>query len=320
MRYCQKTTIEQCVDLFKQARTVAIFAHTRPDGDSVGACVALRLLLEKTGKTCHMFCDTALGETFSRFPEAVFADSIPLNAGFDLFVAVDCGDLLRTGKFSAQYARFANTLTIDHHCGEMYSRYNCLIPYASTCEIILDLYNCAGVAPDSVSATYMYMGLCTDTGNFSNSGTNTHAFRAAAQLSEAGADLQKVSIAFFRDTTFVQQKLLSAALGNLRSYFDGKLILLYVTKKDLEKYQLKENATEGFVQYAINVDTARMGVALVEHADNVYKVSARGKQFDVRSICNTFGGGGHLYASGCIINGFLEDVIEKIVREASYSI
>ena len=65
MRYCQKTTIEQCVDLFKQARTVAIFAHTRPDGDSVGACVALRLLLEKTGKTCHMFCDTALGETFS---------------------------------------------------------------------------------------------------------------------------------------------------------------------------------------------------------------------------------------------------------------
>ena len=106
----------------------------------------------------------------------------------------------------------------------------------------------------------------------------------------------------------------------MRSYFDGKLILLYVTKKDLEKYQLKENATEGFVQYAINVDTARMGVALVEHADNVYKVSARGKQFDVRSICNTFGGGGHLYASGCIINGFLEDVIEKIVREASYSI
>ena len=31
-------------------------------------------------------------------------------------------------------------------------------------------------------------------------------------------------------------------------------------------------------------------------------------------ICKFFGGGGHKQASGCVLCGFLEDVIDKIVR------
>ena len=46
----------------------------------------------------------------------------------------------------------------------------------------------------------------------------------------------------------------------------------------------------------------------------------RGKDFSVRNVCNEFGGGGHVLAAGCLINGFLEDVIEKIVRAVGYSI
>ncbi len=320
MKYCQKTTIKQCYEVLKSANTVAIFAHTRPDGDTVGACVGLRFLLEKMGKTCHMFCDTALGNSFKRFPEAVFADSIPTDVKFDLYVAVDCGDLLRTGIFANQFDRFNNTMVIDHHCGEPYAKYSCLMPYASTCEMVLDLYDIAGIVPDNIPATYLYLGLCTDTGNFSNSATDQHAFLAAAKLVGAGADIQKISLDFFRNTTFAENKLLAVALKNMRSYFDGKLILTYVLRSDLEQLGLADSSTAGFVQYAINCETAKMGVSLVEHANNVFKVSTRGKEFDVRSICTAFGGGGHLYASGCMISGFLEDVIEKIVREASFTI
>ena len=40
----------------------------------------------------------------------------------------------------------------------------------------------------------------------------------------------------------------------------------------------------------------------------------RSKKVNVAEICAQFGGGGHALASGCVMCGFLEDIIDKIVR------
>ncbi|MGN1039873.1 MAG: bifunctional oligoribonuclease/PAP phosphatase NrnA, partial [Candidatus Fimimonas sp.] len=76
--------------------------------------------------------------------------------------------------------------------------------------------------------------------------------------------------------------------------------------------------SEGLVSNAIAVKTAVAGVSLCEYAPNSFKVSMRGKDFNVRDVCRQFGGNGHVVAAGCMINGFLEDVIERIVRAFSF--
>ena len=312
MKSCLKTTINDVSTIFSKAKNVAIFAHTRPDGDAIGSCVALRLALKKLGKNAEIFCDTELTDSFGNFAETSCVKKA-FSGKFDLFVAVDCGALSRLGEFANLYDRFYNTLTIDHHGGEYFSKYNLLQATASTCEIVLQVVQKLGVEIDCNLATYLYMGLCTDTGNFAHSNTSKEVFDTASKLVGCGADIQLVNRVFFKDVSLAKTKLLGIALARIRTYFDNKLTILYATKQDFDKLGVNATATEGLVQHAINVDTAIVGVSICEHATNVYKISMRGKNFDVRQICEEFGGGGHLNASGCMISGFFEDVVDKIV-------
>lgn len=312
MKFCQKTTINDVSKLLAKAKDVAIFAHTRPDGDAVGACVALRLALKNLGKNAEIFCDTELTDSFGNFAETSCIHK-QLNGKFDLMVAVDCGALSRLGEFATVYDKFNNTLTIDHHGGEYFSKNNLALDTASTCQIVLRVIECLGVSVDSTIATYLYMGLCTDTGNFAHSNTSKDVFDTASKLVALGADTQLVNRVFFKDVSLAKTKLTGIALARIRTYYDNKLAIVYATKADFDKLGVNSTATEGLVQHAVNVDSAVIGVSICEHAQNVYKISMRGKNFDVRQICEEFGGGGHLNASGCMISGFFEDVVEKIV-------
>ena len=319
MKSYQKTTIEQAAKLLSSKQRIALFAHKNPDGDTIGASVALRLALEKLGKAVTVFCESTLSASilkFSRYAEIKHR----AEGKFDLLVAVDCADLLRIGDDAAFYDAANETLTIDHHGGDYFSKYNCLYPYASCCQIVYAIIKFLGVNIDAELATYLYMGICTDTGNFAHSNTDSVVFTAAAELSDLGADKEKVYRSFFCDTTFAENKLYGLALSRIRSYYDGQMALLYVTKEDLDSLSLDSSATSGLVQFAINIVTAKVGVCIVEYARNIYKVSMRGKNFDVREVCKHFGGGGHILASGCMINGLLEDVIEKIVRVVGFTI
>ena len=312
-------TTSQVAEILSTRKRIALFAHTNPDGDTVGACVALCLALKKLGKHVALFCDAeidgnlaafAQGETFSK----------AFGGSYDLLVAVDCGDVRRVGEFGAMYARFNETLTIDHHGGEYYSKYNCVLPYASTCQIIYEVLHELNVELDKPIATSLFMGLCTDTGNFMHDSTDSACFEMAADLLKYGVENERISRAFFKDVTLNKTKLIARVLSRMRTFYDDKMALLYVTQRDLDEFGLEFSDTTGIVQYAINIDTCKIGVCMTEYSPNVYKVSMRGKDFSVREVCEDFGGGGHRFASACMISGFLEDVIEKIVRVVGFTI
>jgi len=317
MRSCRKATTEQAAKILLSARNVALFAHTRPDGDTVGACVALRLALKKLGVNAEIFCDMALGDPFVAFPETSAVTS-EFFGKYDLYVAVDCGDVFRLGEFAGIYDKQTCTLTIDHHGGEYYSRDNCVLPYASCCQIIYEILKAANVALDKDVATYLYMGLCTDTGSFAHSNTDKACFEMAADLVDYCVDVTFINRVFFKDASLKKTKLLGRALSNLRTYHDGKLVVVFATSGDMDAVGASESDAEGLVQFAVDVSEAVVGVSLCQHGENCYKVSMRGKNFDVRRVCAAFGGGGHVNASGCMISGFFEDVVEKIVREIGF--
>ncbi len=314
MKSTKKTvTTKQVASVLQSHDSIALFSHTNPDGDTVGATIALGLALRKLGKTVSLFCDSPMSDNLCKFAR-VSEYKTAFEGKCQLMVAVDCGDEFRLGELMGGYCSFPETMTVDHHGGEYFSKYNCVLPYASTCQIVYEIICSLGVEIDSEIATYLYMGLCTDTGNFCNSNTDKPSFLMAADMCDMGADISKVNRVFFRDSTLAKTKVLGRALSRIRTYFDGKLALIYVTAKDLEECGTDHTASEGIVNYAIGVETAVAGVSLCEYAPNVFKVSMRGKEFNVRDVCKEFGGGGHLVAAGCMISGYLEDVIERIVR------
>ena len=320
MKSVKKTaTISQVAEILSNNNRIALFAHTHPDGDTIGASISLALALRKLGKTVDIFCDMPMEDKLGVFDE-VASISTNFSGKYDLFVAIDCGDIFRVGEFSCIYSKFAETLTIDHHGGEYYSKYNCLKPYASTCQIIYEIIKQLNTEIDEKLATYLYMGLCTDTGNFAHNNTDKACFLMAADLCERGARMEQINRVFFKDISLQETQLLCRALSHMRTFYDGKMALMYLTQADLAEFGLNFNASSFLVQYAINIDTAKVGVCMTEYAPNVYKVSMRGKDFSVRDVCQEFGGGGHVLASACMISGLLEDVIEKILRVVGYTI
>ncbi len=312
-------TTKQAADLLIGKKRVAIFSHINPDGDTVGASVALKLMLNKAGVSADLYCESDMNAKLLCFDEVGSYRKI-CSDRYDLLVAVDCGDIFRLGENSGYYASFAETMTIDHHGGEFFSKYNCLKEYSSTCQIVYEISRDMDVKLDGRIATYLYMGLCTDTGNFAHSNTDSASFYFAGDLFGYNADIEKVYKTFFRDITYAETMLRAKVVARMRSYYDGEMYLIYITQNDLAEFGLDHSVTTGIVGYAIDIDTARAGVCITEFAPNTYKVSMRGKDFNVREVCKEFGGGGHVLASGCRIDGFLEDVIEKIVRAVGYTI
>lgn len=84
------------------------------------------------GKKASLFCNDQLSDGLRKFDKTALYSDV-LSGKFRLMVAVDCGDLFRLGEFASAYDRCAETMTIDHHGGEFFSKYNCLAHYASTC-------------------------------------------------------------------------------------------------------------------------------------------------------------------------------------------
>ncbi len=308
-----KTTINQTAKIIEQCNSIALFCHTQPDGDTIGSGVALYLALKKMGKDVSVFCDDNLGSKISLFPETSII-SKTFSGKYDLYIAIDCGDIFRLGEFSGYFANFSNTLVIDHHISQPYGKYYCSVMYASTAEIVFDILSLLNVELDERIATLLYIGLSTDTGNFAHANTDEKVFDVARQLCKINIDIPYINRVFYKSISFERTKLIGKVLSRIRKYFDGKMCLIYTKQEDLIEFGLDNDASKNLVDYAINIDTAIVGISISERSENVFNVSMRGKDCDVRSVCERFGGGGHKLASGCLISGFFEDVVDKIVR------
>ncbi len=306
--------IEKIADVLRNADSIALFTHSRPDGDALGSTLALKFALEKLGKRVSAFCDTEVGYKYSSLGLDKFFSLRPSDK-YDLYVALDCGDSGRLGDLSEYFLKQKNTLCIDHHYSHIsFCRYNYVVDCSSTCELIFLLLNASEIEIDKQIAELLYIGLSTDTGNFSHSNTTPAVFRVAEALAKKDIDIADLYDKLYASCRFERTRLLGRVLSRIRRYYDGKLCLIYVTKEDFDATETAKDDTEGFIDYAVNVEGARIGVSLCEHGPNVYKVSMRSKGENVSEVCAHFGGGGHVQAAGCMISGFFEDVVDKVLK------
>ena len=65
------------------------------------------------------------------------------------------------------------------------------------------------------------------------------------------------------------------------------------------------------------MEGAQIGIVLKEREENVFRISMRSADWvNVSAICQTLGGGGHMKAAGCTIEGTAEEA-KRIILEAA---
>ena len=314
------TLKDVAVELKKHA-SVLIFCHNRPDGDTLGCAFALKHAIEQVdGCVADVVCAQPIPEKYYplEFIGKAFLPS-EITKKYDCHIALDCASEMMLGDSYGLFVKNHVTINVDHHVSnERYAKINYVEDRAACCEIVYELINHLGREISYGVANSLLLGIVTDTGNFMHSNVTKSTLQTASELVDKGAILNKISYAMFKNQKIERAKLYAHVINGMRFFEDGKIAIISVFKSDFEKFYATQDMTEGFIDFPLSIEGVEVAVSIMETKDNAFKISLRSKgKINVNEVASSFGGGGHVLASGCLIHGFYEDVKEKIIRAIS---
>ncbi len=298
------------------ARSSFMFvSHVKPDGDTLGAGLALGLALKQLGKRVGYFQQDPVPRNLRFLPDAEFvARAVPADLPADtLWVFCDMSDFSRAGEFLPQIAR-ENMLDIDHHLGNShFGGLNYVIPTeASTGTCVLRLLHALDVEITPAIATCILTTIMTDTGAFMHTNTTADVLRMSAEMVELGADKPLITEEIFANKRFAATKLLGMALERAVLEDDGRYCWTVVDQAMLDNVQGDGEDTEEIIQHLRAVEGVE-AAALFKDYDGAVRVSLRSSgRVNVQAAAATLGGGGHFMASGLTFNGDLAGALEGV--------
>lgn len=298
------------------ARHIMLVAHIQPDGDTLGSCFALKVMLEKLRKDVFICCD---GEMPSRYqellPEDVLLSPQNVKEAADLAIAVDCADSARLGKCLKPFKNAKTTANIDHHItNDGYAQINYVAEASSVGEIIFELMQICGIEPDEKSAQYLYIAISTDTGNFTYSNTNRKCLSYVAEMVEL-FDLRDTADVLFRRRSLIATQLIGRALSRLEIFEGGKIAFVTLLESDMKELGAHSSDCESIVDFAREIEETQAAVFFRELPHGV-KISFRSKgRIDVGVVAALYGGGGHAGASGCQTSGKVDEVKKSVLEK-----
>lgn len=285
-------------------RPVAVVGHSRPDGDCIGSQVALARVLSARGLSVvcvnpdpvpRRISYIARGVTFIRTDEALLLPQATAA------VFVDCADHARAGeRLKVRFPRPVGT--VDHHLSNGgFAEVNIVdSSSAAACEILAGIFLDAGIAIDRDTATALYAGIVTDTGQFRYSSTSQRSFMLAGELVSRGASPAEAGYELFERESAGKLQLLQHFLASLSMELGGRVCIGTLRPGVYVETGTTAEDTEGLVDFARCVDGVDVGVLIEEKPDGGFKASLRAKDPQCRLdlVAGIFGGGGHACAAG----------------------
>ncbi|KQB86593.1 DHH family phosphoesterase [Corynebacterium lowii] len=309
--------LEQVAAWLKTAKKVVVVGHLRPDADAIGSVTALVAALHQRG----IEAEGMIGQE-QRFAENLYTipgaqevqrgDRLP---PADLYVAVDCGSLDRTGLLSGEIERNVDKLIVlDHHASnEGFGALNHIAVEAEATTVILyDLFHLMGVEIDRPLAHCLYAGLVTDTGSFRWGGTRMHTI--AADLMSRGVDARQVAADLLDQVSAHDLKMVGRVLAGIDVLnIDGLSLALLVAKhRDVVGHSA--SAVESLVDFVHSIQGCDLGVVFKATSANSWAVSLRSETLDVSQIAVALGGGGHRPSAGYTAVGSYQEAIDELIE------
>lgn len=305
----------------KDAASIGISGHIKPDGDCIGSTLALLLYLKKhfPDKVIKLYLQDP-GHAFRNIPGREEIDASfekPMAEAFDVFILLDTVPD-RMGNAYPMYQEAKKTINIDHHISNENGAgmVNYVVPTASaTAELVYDLMDKAYVDRDI--ATLIYLGISHDTGIFKFSNTSPKTMRIVAELLEYGFDFSKLIDETYYEKSWTQNKVMGQILLDSQMYYDGKVIVGAIDQNTMKAFGAGKGDFDGVVNQLRITAGVECAVFLYEKEPGLFKISMRASTdlVDVSVIATTFGGGGHVRASGFDCHGEKEAIITRLLEE-----
>lgn len=292
----------------RRSDSVLLFAHSRPDGDTVGSVLALKYYLEDLGKKVTIACF----DPFPDFLRNIFPENFefPNDLDLDSFDLVIGCDSVERGfeKIFPEIKDKKVTAVIDHHPDiTLPADLRIVDPgYSSVCEMIYRFLIINKATITKRIATAVLLGILSDTGMFQHSNTTPQVMEITSELMKKGAPLSKIIETTFANKNISTLKLWGRAFEKAKINPENGMIASVLTQKDLQECQASNDDIAQVAEILNTVPGTKFSLVLSEREDGMVKGSLRSEEYkgtDVSEIAHLFGGGGHRLASGFEIKG-----------------
>ena len=314
------------MERIRAARTVLALSHENPDADTLGAGLAIALIVAAHGGRTTLVCQDSPPELYGFMTgiEAFRTDPEP-GLDYDLLVVSDCGTLDRVGDVGVRHAELFERLprvVIDHHVSNSGASDADWIDPASaaTCEMVTLLAERLDVpltTEEGALATALMSGIVMDTATFAHPNSTPRTLAVAAALIEAGAPLSEISRRLYRSKPDVQLRLFGRVLDRLASSDDGRVVWSTLLAADLASTGAAIAHSEGIIDLLSQADRAEVAILFKEHEHDT-RISVRTKPggVDATVLTGYFGGGGHARAAGATVPLKLEEARMAVLARA----
>jgi bifunctional oligoribonuclease and PAP phosphatase NrnA len=304
--------------LLSAATTIGVICHVHPDADTVGAGLALAIVLDRNGQQVQVSfaAPETLPESLRSLPGChLMVSPDEMRPDLDLIVTVDIPSFKRLGDLGDLVGDDQQLLVIDHHASnDLFGTANFVDPAAdSTTMLVADLLDAWGKPIDPDVAHCIYAGLTTDTGSFR--WASARALRLAARLVDIGVDNATISRTLMDTHQFEWLPMLSRVLASAQLLPDavGGRGLVYAVVDHQEWLRSRFEEVESIVDIVRTTQQAEVAVVFKEVEPQRWSVSMRAKSaVDLSAVASGFGGGGHRLAAGYSSSGSIEDVLASL--------
>lgn len=306
------------VKYFEEADRILIFTHTNMDGDAAGSSIALCRTLRAMGKGAFIMIQDEFPSGLAFLTEDLggmpyFLSESPYIP--DLSIALDMSQEHRLEKFHDLYYSAQHCICIDHHPTESpMGGGGILDPSASaTALLVFEALTHGGIHFDKKSAECLYVGMLTDTGSFRYPNCDKRTIEAVAALYDYGIDHARICKLIYENYSLAQLRLENLALDRAEFFCDGTGVISWCLHEDLERLGASEEMDDSCIDRIRSIRGVELVAFIKQRSEGLYKVSFRAKSHgNVNRIASYFGGGGHVRAAGCTIEGRLEEVKAQI--------
>ncbi len=295
-------------------KSIAIISHTNPDGDAIGSSLAWAKALGKAGHkaTCIVpnkypyFLDWMEGISTLVIHKDNPSQVQEIIDSADIIFCLDFNSLSRLDALGQviEANTTAKRILVDHHLSpdENYDISFSFPQASSTCFIVYSLIErlwSTDVIDKSIGEL-LYVGLMTDTGNFSFSFLTPELYRGLAVLTEKGIDIPKINSMVYNSFTEDRARLFAYTIDRKLSIIKGGTVAyMTLTEQEMRRYNFQQGDSEGFVNYPLTIKKMKFSVIFIEHRKFI-RTSFRSRgDIDVNLFARKyFNGGGHKNAAG----------------------
>ena len=312
--------MREILEKIKEYSRIMLFRHIRMDGDCAGASKGLKELIKATWPEKEVLLVDAQVSDYLAFlgPDDPEAEDETYREALGIVVDTSGRDRISNQK----YALCKEIIKIDHHIEtDTYGAINWVEPErSSACEMIAAFYFLFRdeLTLTAKAATYIFMGMVTDSGRFRFSGVNGDTMRLAGLMLEAGVDTE---------TLYANLYLHSYDTLKFRAYVyermqrtENGVAYIFVSKEMQQKFGLNTEAASNVISFLENIRGCLCWLAFIEmdKPQEGIRVRLRSRFMTINQVAENHHGGGHAMAAGATV--YSRGEMDVLIRQADAAV